>query len=152
MLFQKLNKKTRIILAIQCLSMLGGASTHVLWIFENGIFTHNTNHPFFSTIFWDCLTFVDIIAALFLLIRPKLGVVLTLLIITIDVIHNNVLLLLYKQHIGDIGILIWATKYWMLIAQLFFMSFVFLTIKKNLTEINYQTHHAHNNENKKAKH
>ena len=152
MLFQKLNKKTRIILAIQCLAMLGGASTHVLWILENGIFTYNTNHPFVSTIFWDCLSFVDIIAALFLLIRPKLGVVLTLLIITIDVIHNNVLLLLYKQHIGDIGLLIWATKYWMLIAQLLFMSFVLLTLKTNLAEINSKTLHAKDIDERKSNH
>ena len=152
MLFQKLNKKTRIILAIQCLAMLGGASTHVLWIFENGIFAHNTNHPFVSTIFWDCLSFVDIIAALFLLIRPKWGVVLTLFIITIDVIHNNVLLLLYKQHIGDIGLLIWATKYWMLIAQLLFMSFVLLTLKTNLAEINSKTLHAKDIDERKSNH
>ena len=138
MLFQKLNKRTRIFIIIQFFSMLGGASTHIIWIFNNGIFSHNTNHPFGSTIFWDCLTFVDIIAALFLILRPRLGVVLTLIIIIIDVIHNNLLLILYKQHIGDIGLLNWAVNYWMLIAQLLFMTFVILTLKTNLTEINYK--------------
>ena len=132
--------------------MLGGATTHIIWILNNGIFSHNTNHPFGSTIFWDCLTFVDIISALFLIIRPRFGVVMTLIIITIDVIHNNLLLILYNQHIGDIGLLNWAIKYWMLMAQLLYMSFVLLTLKTNLTEINYKTLHANNDDKKKANH
>ena len=76
----------------------------------------------------------------------------TLIIITIDVIHNNLLLILYNQHIGDIGLLNWAIKYWMLMAQLLYMSFVLLTLKTNLTEINYKTLHANNDDKKKANH
>ncbi len=152
MLFQKLNNKTRIFLAIQCVSMLGGASTHIIWILGNGIFAHNTDHPFISTVFWDCLTFADIIAASLLIIRPKAGVILTLIIITIDVIHNNLLLILLRQHIGDIGLLNWTIKYWMLIAQLIFMTFVLLTLKNNLTEINCKTLLVKDNDKEKAVH
>ena len=152
MLFQKLNKKTRIYLAIQCVAMLGGASTHLIWILGNGIFTHNTNHPFISTIFWDCLTLVDIIAAILLIIRPKLGVVLTLVIITVDVIHNNLLLILLRQHVGDIGLSNWAIKYWMLVAQLLFITFVLITLKNNLMEINCMTLQVKDHDKKKALH
>ena len=152
MLFLKLNKKTRIFITIQCFSMLGGATTHIIWILNNGIFSHNTNHPFGSTIFWDCLTFADIIAASLLIIRPKAGVILTLIIITIDVIHNNLLLILLRQHIGDIGLLNWTIKYWMLIAQLIFMTFVLLTLKNNLTEINCKTLLVKDNDKEKAVH
>lgn len=116
--------------------MLVGASTYIKWILESGIFSRQENTPFFSTIFWDCLTFFDIIAAVLLIFRPKVGVLLTLTIITIDVIHNNLILLLNNQHINDIGVLMWATKYWMLIGQLLFMVFIFATDKNNLTEIN----------------
>ncbi|MEO6301587.1 MAG: hypothetical protein ABIP51_00315 [Bacteroidia bacterium] len=116
--------------------MLIGASTHLKWILANGIFYKQINAPLFSTIFWDSLTFFDIIAAILLINRPKHGVLLTLVIITIDVIHNNSLVLLNNQHINYIGVKMWVTKYWMLMAQLIFMTFVFATAKRNLTEIN----------------
>jgi hypothetical protein len=135
MFFEILNKKTKIILTIQAICMSIGASTHILWIIENGFFSRNINHPFISTIFWDSLTFIDIIAALLLIFRPRLGILFTLTIITIDVIHNNLILFIYNQHINNIGIKLWATKYWMLIGQLFFLIFVFWTLKPTLTEL-----------------
>ena len=115
--------------------MLVGASTHIKWIWENGIFSVKTNVPFFSTVFWDSLAFLDILAAILLINRPRVGVLLTLVIITMDVIHNNVIVLLEHQHINEIGITMWATKYWMLIAQILFMIFVFATVKNSLAEI-----------------
>lgn len=115
--------------------MLIGASTHIKWIWENGIFSEQQNTLLLSTIFWDCLTFLDILAAILLIYRPKDGVLLTLAIISIDVIHNNLLVLLNNQHINETGFILWATKYWMLVGQLLFMMFVFATIKSNLTEI-----------------
>ena len=135
MFFEILNKKTKIILTIQTICMLIGASTHILWIVENGFFSHNVNHPFISTIFWDSLTFIDIIAAFLLILRPKIGILFTVIIITIDVIHNNLILFIYNQHINNIGIQLWAIKYWMLIGQLLFLIFVFWTLKPNLTEL-----------------
>jgi hypothetical protein len=116
--------------------MLIGASTHIKWILENGIFSLKENTSFYSTIFWDSLIFFDIVATVLLINRPKYGIFLTLIIITIDVLHNNLILVLNNQHINDIGVGIWATKYWMLIGQLLFITFVFMTIKSNLTEIN----------------
>jgi hypothetical protein len=129
--------------------MLVGALTHIKWIFENGIFSQQINTPFFSTIFWDSLAFLDIIAAILLIYRPKDGILLTLLIITIDLIHNNIVVLLDNEHMNEIGVKMWATKYWMLIVQLLFMTFVFATIKSNLKEINCKlTFKNDNNENK----
>ncbi|MEI8203728.1 MAG: hypothetical protein WCH34_11980, partial [Bacteroidota bacterium] len=95
MLFKTLNNKTKLILIIQAICMLIGASTHILWIIENGLFSHNINHPFISTIFWDSLTLIDIIAALLLILRPQIGILFTLTIIIIDVIHNNLILFIY---------------------------------------------------------
>ena len=115
--------------------MLVGASTHIKWIWENGFFSEQVNTSFFSTIIWDSLTFLDVIAAILIIRRPKDGILLTLIIITIDVIHNNLIVLLDNQHINEIGVKMWATKYWMLIGQLLFMAFVFATIKSNLTEV-----------------
>lgn len=135
MFYKIQNKKIKIILAIQIICMFIAASTHVLWIAENGIYMPNINHPFISTIFWDSLTFIDIIAVILLIIRPKLGVFITLIIIIVDVIHNNIVVIIYNQHINDIGIKMWAIKYWMLIGQILFMIFVISTLKTNLTEL-----------------
>lgn len=134
-LFKILNNKAKIILSVQAICMLIGASTHIKWILENGVFSKKMNVPFFSTVFWDSLAFLDIIAAILIIIRPRVGVLLTLTIITTDVIHNNLIVLLDHQHINEIGITMWVTKYWMLIGQILFMIFVFATVKNNLAEI-----------------
>lgn len=43
----------------------------------------------------------------------------------------------------------WVTKYWMLVCQLVFMAFVFVTIKGNLKEMNYKSNFKNDtNENK----
>lgn len=131
-----LNRRTRVILTIQVICMLIGGSTHIKWIWENGIFSEQQDTLLFSTIFWDSLTFLDIVAAILLIYRPKDGVLLTLAIITIDVIHNNLIVLLDNQHINELGFKMWATKYWMLVGQLLFMTFVYATIKSTLIEIN----------------
>ena len=132
--------------------MIVGASTHIKWILENGIFSRQENTPFFSTIFWDSLAFWDIIAAILLIYRPKNGILLTFIIIIIDVIHNNLIVLLNDQHINDIGVEMWATKYWMLIGQLLFMTFVFATIKSNLAEVICKSTFKNNSTENKASH
>lgn len=134
-LFKILNSRTKVILSIQAICMLVGALTHIKWILENGVFSKKANIPFLSTVFWDSLAFLDIIVAILIINRPRVGVLLTLVIITMDVIHNNVIVLLEHQHINEIGITTWVTKYWMLIAQILFMIFVFATVKNNLAEI-----------------
>lgn len=139
MLFKILNRKTKSILTIQAICMLIGASTHILWVAENGLFSGSDNYPCISTIFWDSLTFIDLVAALLLILRPKSGILLTLATITIDVIHNNLILFIHDQHMNSIGVQMWATKYWMLIGQILFLAFVFLTLTTNLSEIRLKT-------------
>jgi hypothetical protein len=99
--------------------MLSAAGTHILWIIQNGFFSIRNNVPFVSVVFWDSLALIDITAALLLLIRPKAGMVLTMSVIIIDVIHNNIIVFLSGQHINNIGLEFWAVKYWMLVAQKF---------------------------------
>jgi len=139
MFLKTLHKKTRIILIFQSICMLSAAGTHILWIMQNGFFSLRNNIPIVSVVFWDSLTLIDITAALLLLIRPKAGMVLTMFVIIIDVIHNNIIVFLSGQHINNIGLELWAVKYWMLVAQIFFMIFVVLTFKSNLTEITLKT-------------
>jgi hypothetical protein len=132
---QTLSKRTQIVLIIQCICMLIGTTTHLRWILTNGIFVHQEGIPFISTIFWDSLVFFDFVAALFLLFKPKIGVLITLIIITVDVIHNNIFLILSHQHINEINIKIWIFTYWEIICQILFMLFVFGTLKRNWIDL-----------------
>ncbi|NOQ74027.1 MAG: hypothetical protein GQ574_18620 [Crocinitomix sp.] len=117
-----------------------GTSTHVMWAVENGLLSEKYNANLGSTLFWDSLTFLDPLAALLLFIKPKTGVYLTLFIIVIDVIHNNLFywneLYVNTPSLGD-----WLSQYWMILGQILFSLFVILTLKGNLREINYRLKH-----------
>ena len=135
MTFKNLNKKTQIFLVIQSIGMLMGTSTHLIWIIENGFLSEEYNSSLFSKIFWDSLVFLDPIAALLLIIRPKFGIYLTLIIITFDILHNNIFYF-NELYLIPIDISNWVIKYWMIIGHVLFGLFVLVTFKSNLKEIN----------------
>ncbi len=114
--------------------MLMGASTHLYWTIQNGFLSEKYYASLFSTLFWDSLTFLDPLAALLLIFKPKIGVYLTLLIIIIDVIHNN---LFYAQelYINAPDFISWIEKYWMVLGQIIFLIFVVFTFKSNLKQL-----------------
>lgn len=135
MTFKNLNKQTQIFLIIQSIGMLLGTFTHLIWIIENGFLSEEYNASLFSKIFWDSLVFFDPIAALLLIIRPKFGIYLTLIIITFDILHNNIFYF-NELYLNPIEIFDWIIKYWMIIGQVLFGLFVLVTFKSNLKEIN----------------
>ena len=130
MIFKKLNTKTKVILAIQSISMLGATSTHLMMIINNGFLSEEYNIPFFSVVFWDSLTFLDPLAAILLVTKPKTGVWLTATIMVVDVFHNSILLPLLSTI---------ELPHWMIISQIVFLLFVLVTFKSNLREINSKT-------------
>jgi len=133
MFFTKLNKKTRIFLILQSTAMLIGTMTHLTWIIKNGFLSVNYNAPLFAKFFWDGLTFVDPIAAILLVIKPKIGIWMTLIIITVDVFHNFILCF---RNVPDSNYFsYWITGNWMLMCQIFFLSFVLVTFKSSIKEI-----------------
>jgi hypothetical protein len=134
MIFRKLKIKTRTILIIQCIGMFMGTSTHLLWLVKHGFLSEKYKAPLFSMIFWDSLTFLDPLAAVLLIFKPKIGLYLTLLIITVDVLHNNAFY--FKEiYFSPLGILDWIKAYWQLICQFVFAVFVYITFRSNLKEI-----------------
>jgi len=135
MFFAHLNKRTRVVLALQSISMLLGSSTHISWVVKNGIFSQHENTFFASTVFWDSLIFFDLLAALLLIIKPKTGIILTAIIITADVLHNNSYWIFGKLPLENIDRLLWA----MFVGQIIFLVFVYATLKANLAEINFKT-------------
>jgi hypothetical protein len=133
--FKKLSLKTRVILVLQSLALIMGTSTHLSWVIQNGFLSEKYNAPLPTMLFWDGLTLLDPLAALLLFIKPKIGLVLTLIIILADVLHNNIFyfdeLYLHKLPIFD-----WIEKYWMILGQLVFALFALLTFRGCLREIN----------------
>ncbi len=133
-----LTKKIRYHLLIQCLAMLAGTATHLIWILENGIYSVQNEYPFFSTLFWDSLLFLDLAAALLLILRPKFGLILTLIIIVTDVIHNLIVLTTYQQPNAGGVAESWILENWMFLTQVIFLVFVVAGFKSNWTAIRSQ--------------
>ena len=138
MKFNRLRKKTKTILFVHIVGMLMGTSTHLIWVLENGFLSDNYNASLFSKLFWDSLTFLDPLVALLLFIRPKVGIYLTLFIISFDIIHNNIFYI-DELYLNPPGFSEWVVKYWMIIGQIVFGLFVALTFKSNLKEIKLKT-------------
>ena len=117
-----------------------GASTHIIWTIENGLLSKRYGAPFFSMLFWDSLTFLDPLAAFFLIAKPRIGIFLTLIIIIFDVIHNNIF---YAQELyfSSISISDWLKNYWMIAGQIIFGIFVEATFRSNYHNINKAQRH-----------
>ena len=113
MLFPKLRPIVQIILIIQAICMLMGTYTHVSWVVRHGFLYPDV--PLYSRLFWDSLTFLDPLAALFLFIRPRAGILLVLVIICVDVFHN--------AFIGSLGLFF--------LLQVIFCVFVLATFRMN---------------------
>src|SRR5262245_4975067 len=78
----------RVLLAVQALCFLGAALQHARDIWQGGWLPY----PFVPLAvngFWTALVFLDPLAAALLLIRPRAGVVLALLIMLTDVGVNS---------------------------------------------------------------
>jgi hypothetical protein len=137
MLFSRLKTKTRLILTIQSICMLSGTATHLLWIINNGFLSEKNNVPMISRLFWDSLTFLDPLAAVLLIIKPKTGLYLTAAIITVDVIHNSIIC--FRGFSFETSYFIrWMQSNWMLISQITFGLFVLITFNNNYREIKSQ--------------
>lgn len=67
-----------------CLAL--GTLSHVASFLQSGGFY--PGYPLLTVLFWNALTILDPLAATFLLVRPRVGVVATLAIMIADVAHN----------------------------------------------------------------
>ena len=138
MLYKSLDRTTQHILGIQSFCMLMGSSTHIMWAIEHGLLSKNYHANFFSMVFWDSLTFLDPLAAILLFVKPKAGVYLTLFIITADIIHNNVFYL-DELYVNAPPLEEWLVKYWMILGQILFGLFVWVTFNRNISAIRKAT-------------
>lgn len=76
----------RLVRIIYALCLVGATINHVRAVIMYGWLRQGL--PLLTAIYWSSLTFLDPVAAAFLFIRPKIGIVLTIAIIVSDVFHN----------------------------------------------------------------
>ena len=112
----------RIIWAV-CLVLAG--FNHARILLAHGLFwAYHGAHPA-SAVYWTSLTFIDPLVAAFLLIRPRAGVIATVLLITTNVVHNLAVtiaaspdgrhasdLLISPQIMSQIGFLLFVLVTW----------------------------------------
>ena len=74
---------------IYAICLLGATCTHVALLWQHGVLWDYGGAHVFTRIYWTSLTVLDPLAALLLFVRPHVGIVLTVAIITSDVLHNT---------------------------------------------------------------
>ncbi len=79
----------RLVLA---LCLLAATFNHLRAALDHGLlwdYGYGVDTPLASRAFWGSLTLFDPLAALLLFVRPRWGLLLTLAIIVLDVVHNS---------------------------------------------------------------
>jgi len=84
-----------VIRVLYAVCMAGAAWNHARAVFQHGLGWDYGGVPPFVSAFWTSLTFLDALAVVLLLARPRAGVALTALIIVCDVIVNTCVGLAY---------------------------------------------------------
>ncbi|AMO40617.1 hypothetical protein A0J50_08110 [Acinetobacter sp. DUT-2] len=112
-------KSEFIIRCIYALCLIGAGFNHLQTVLMHGLFWDYNNAPLFTCIYWTSLTFIDLLAAILLFYRPRIGLILTFLIIFSDVIHNTWITLKVGRDLFN----------YMYISQFLFLVFVVCTIK-----------------------
>ena len=71
---------------VYALCLAGATINHVRAVLTRGWLPHHLSSG--TALYWSSLTFLDPLAAVLLLLRPRTGIVLTVAIILSDVVHN----------------------------------------------------------------
>jgi hypothetical protein len=83
------NTASIIIRTLYALCMAGAAFNHARIVADHGLtWQYGGVHPLLA-LFWTALTFIDPLAVVLLIVRPRAGLLLTAAIIGIDVIVNG---------------------------------------------------------------
>ncbi|MCO7580325.1 MULTISPECIES: hypothetical protein [Pseudomonas chlororaphis group] len=82
------------------LCLLAASFNHLRAALDHGLlwdYGYGVDTPLASRAFWGSLSFFDPLAALLLWLRPRWGLLLTLAIIVLDVVHNSFYVAAHSQ-------------------------------------------------------
>lgn len=96
------------------LCLLAASFNHLRAALDHGLlwdYGYGADTPLASRAFWGSLSFFDPLAALLLWVRPRWGLVLTLAIIVLDVVHNSFYVAAHSQwletfYLSQVGFLL----------------------------------------------
>ena len=121
-----MQRRSRIVRAIWAACLLLGALNHARILVQHGLGWDYGGVGAASAIYWTSLTFIDPAVAALLFLRPRIGVPLTVLLITTNVVHNVAVTALAAGNAAQ-------RVEWLLspqiLAQVAFMLFVLATVR-----------------------
>ena len=82
-------KPSLVLRVIYAICLLGATCTHVAMLWRHGVLWDYGGAHLSARIYWTSLTVLDPLAALLLFVQPRVGLMLTALIIVSDVLHNT---------------------------------------------------------------
>jgi len=113
-----------IIRSIWAACLLLAGLNHARILFQHGLFWDYHGVSLASAIYWSSLTIIDPLVAALLLIRPRIGVPATLVVITTNVVHN---LALTATNTRDGAFVSYVFSSPQLMSQIGFLLFVIAT-------------------------
>ena len=116
-------RRIEVLRAIYVLCLLGATSTHVIAVINHGIFWDYGGVSRASAMFWTSLTVIDPLVVVLLLTRRNAGILATMILIVVDVLHN---LWIVQQFSPPL--LSGISHAPAVMAQIAFMIFVFATV------------------------
>tara|TARA_R110000824_G_scaffold127250_1_gene287264 strand:+ start:2924 stop:3343 length:420 start_codon:yes stop_codon:yes gene_type:complete len=119
-----MERRGRIIRSIWAACLLLAGLNHARILFQHGLLWDYHGASLASAIYWSSLTFIDPLVAALLFIRPRIGVLATIVVITTNVVHNIAVTASYMR---DDAVLIYVTTSPQLMIQIGFLLFVIAT-------------------------
>ncbi|MEQ5839227.1 hypothetical protein N0A02_07215 [Paraburkholderia acidicola] len=111
-----MTRTSLVIRLVFAICLLAASVNHIVAVVQHGPlwdYGFGSRAPFASRIYWSALTLFDPLAIVLLFLRPRAGIVLTVLIIVSDVIHNT-----YYVAMADL----WTAPFYL--SQVAFLVFV----------------------------
>ena len=116
-----MRRASLIVRSIWAACLLLAGANHGRLLLQHGLFWDYGGVGWGSAAYWTSLTILDPIAAALLFIRPKAGIMATIAIIVMNVVHN---LALTARHAPDGELLTRVASSPLLLSQIGFMLFV----------------------------
>ena len=119
-----MNHRGRIVRGVWAACLLLGGLNHARILFQHGLSWDYYGANSASAFYWSSLTIVDPLVAVLLIVRPRLGVPATVIVIATNVVHN----LLVTSRNAPVGAFLESvTASWQLLSQIGFLIIVIAT-------------------------
>ena len=83
-----MQRASLIVRSLWAACLLIGGANHARTLLQHGLFWDYGGVAWPSAVYWSSLTVIDPLAAALLFVRPKLGIIITIVVIVTNVVHN----------------------------------------------------------------